>query len=265
MSYANTVASLPGTWKYLRNRWAPKTLNNDGTGWVAQIGFSTTYANLVPFVLAIAGSNQTITTSFGSMVRVQRLQHPEYTGLYAVRVRTEATGESSGPGVDQMYSMVKVLVEFSTMPFGTSGDSAFMTWETTQSSQYTTLPGKKYKFSTGEPLDQEVGVPANLNTYVLTLFNCPTLDDATIDTVMASPVNSATFRGKPAGSLMFGGCQSVYQTSVGGVVTFQKSFSFTYRSYDWNAAYKHDGTLGFPLDPANNPPFATCDFNTLLS
>lgn len=267
MSYPNTVSSLPGTlgtdWWYLVK--PHRSVSGDTNGLKATIPFRTTYANHIPFLTQVFYYTATITSSWGSFSRVFHLQHPEYPSLYASGFKMEATGNSGGTtAYGTMFSDVRIEVEFTNPPYGFAGDTAFSTWEVDQGSTYTTHPGRKFKFGSGEPLDQDAGTFAVLNSYVLTIFNAPVLNDSVMDT-LSGRVNNASFMGRAAGSLLFGGCKSTFQNNLGGTVSYQKSLSFTYRSYSWNQAFRSDGVLDTPTDPAGNGLYNTGTFTDLFN
>jgi hypothetical protein len=266
MSYPNTVASLPGVmgtdWSYLVN--PHRTAQGDVNTLFATVGFRTTYANHSNFFNQVFNATYTIPSTYGSITRVFRMQHPEYPTFYASAFRLELTGNASGSAVSQMFSDVKFSIDFSTVPYGIAGATPFSAWNIDQGSIYTTQPGRKFAFPSNEPLDQDAGQWAVLNSYTFTLYNCPIINDSAID-ICAGCVNNAAFQGRPAGTLLFGGCRSSIQTNVGGAISYQMDLSFTYRSYPWNMAYKANGVLDFPLDPSGNPPYNTADFTTLFA
>lgn len=267
MAYPNTVANLPGVmgtdWSYLTKP------HRNGTGDINTlqtfITFVTSYANHVNFINTIFGFTQTIGSSYGSITRVFRLQHPEYSNFYATAFQFELTGfNTGGASIFQQYSHVRITVTFETLPYGIAGNTPFSTWNIKQGAVYTTAPGRKFGFASGEPLDQEAGAFSTLNSYILTLYNLPILNDSAIDNC-AGCINNAGFQGRPAKQLLFNGCDSNIQNNVGGAITYQQSLSFTYRNYSWNQAYKANGTLDFPVDPSGNPPYSTADFTTLFA
>jgi hypothetical protein len=258
------TASLPQPWSY-KYRTGP-TLANDGTLWTASIVYITTQANLVAFIGVVAGLPPTvISTSYGTMTRVIPLQHPLYPWCYAKRVRTEAFGtpSPSSTALQDLHSHMWVTVEFESYPFGTTGDQAFMQFDSGGGSKYVTIPGRKMKFPSGEVIGQEAGVMVVETAYNLTLFQCPTLNDSVIQP-LTGKINNAPFMGKPTGQMRFDTWESSQEVAVGGVVQFKKSLKFTYQDHHWNQFFKADGTLDTPTDPASNPAYQLTDFSVLL-
>lgn len=258
-----TVASLPGRWSYL---YKPQmTLTASGGGYESVLAFETDFSNLSAFVLAVAGTAQTITTTWGSMSRITPLQHPLFPGLYADEVNCRAFGAASDSSEDlaDLWSHAEVQVRFRSVRYGTDGDQAYMSIEEDKGGMYTTIPGRKFAFPSGEPIDQEAGAFSTTKNYVLTLYQCPDMNSSATDAIQ-SKVNSAAFLGWPAGQLLFGGQRSIFERSVGGVIRYTKSYTLAYRDFPWNQAYKKDGTKDTPLDPAGNPQYASADFYSIM-
>lgn len=261
---ANTVADLPGRWSYL---YKPQMkLTAQSGGYESTLAFETDFSNLSPFVLAVAGTSQVITTTWGSMSRVVPLQHPLFPGLYADQVECEAFGAASdsSENLADLWSHVKVYVRFRSVSYGSDGDQAYMSIEEDKGATYTTIPGRKFAFPSGEPIDQEAGAFSSVKNYVITLYQCPDLNNTATDALMGK-VNSAAFFDWPAGQLLFGGGRSIFERSVGGQVRYQKSYTLAYRSHPWNQVFKKNGTLDTPVDPAGNPQYESADFYTFLS
>ena len=261
---ATTVADLPGRWTYLRN--PPMKLQTVNGGYESALGFETDFSNLSDFVLAIAGTSQVITTTWGSMTRVVPLQHPLFSGLLANHVSLDACGTASttSTALADLWSRAKVYVNFRSVLYGTTGDQAYMSIEEDSGAEYTTIPGRKFAFPSGEPIDQEAGRFAAVKNYIINLYQCPDMNSSATDALMGK-VNSVAFNGWPAGQLLFGRVRSVQERSVGGVTRYQKSITMAYREYPWNQAYTKSGTLATPVDPAGNPQYASADFYTAMS
>lgn len=258
-----TVADLPGTWSYL---YKPQmTLSAMSGGYESVLAFLTDFANLSDFVLAVAGTAQTITTTWGTMSRIVPLQHPLFPGLYADEVNCRAFGAASESSEDliDLWSHAEVQVKFRSVRYGADGDQAYMTIEEDKGGMYTTIPGRKFAFPSGEPIDQEAGAFSTTKNYMLTLYQCPDLDSSATDAIQ-SCVNDDVFLGFPAGQLLFGGQRSIFERSVGGVVRYTKTYTLAYRDYPWNQAYQKNGTKATPVDPAGNPQYASADFYSVM-
>lgn len=258
-----TVADLPGRWTYLyKPQMKLQTING---GYESTLAFETDFSNLGSFVSTIAGTSQTITTTWGSMNRVVTLQHPIFSGLYAIDIDTEAFGAASESSqlITDLWSHAKVVVKFRSVNYGITGDQAYMTIEEDSGSEYTTIPGRKFAFPDGQPIDQEAGRFSAVKNYILSLYQCPDQNSSSTDALMGK-VNSVAFLDWPAGQLLFGRIRSTQSRSMGGVLQFQKQMTLAYREYPWNQSYKRDGTLDTPVDPAGNPQYAEADFYTAM-
>jgi hypothetical protein len=268
LPYPNTVNALPGTpgvdWSYL---YAPGLkIGGDVSGWRSAITFNCRYGILGAFCSAIAGKAVVIPTTYGGMLRILPLQHPIFTGLFATSLEAESYGTPSNTStaLEDLYSDARVTVTFENPKYDTNGDQAYMSLDIDQGSQVTTIPGKKLRFPNGEPIDQDMPTFSVRNSYALTLYNCASLNNALIDQ-LSGCVNQYKFMGWPEGQILFGGCKSSLQVSMGGVTQYQKTFSFTYQSFPWVQAIRRDGVLDTPLDPLGNPVYPIADLNLLLS
>lgn len=275
----STVAQLPGTmgvdWWYAYQP-GQRVMGGDG-GWRATVSFLCKNSILEAFLLTIAGTPVIQQTSYGSLRRIVPLQHPLYRLLWAQSVEAETFGTPSPTdrGLQALHSHARVNVEFGSVLYptfaggtGEQDDRAYMQWDIDQSSQATSIPGKKFKFvATSEPTDQDEIVYAALNHYTLALFQCPPLDDGRLAVIddLAGTINDDVFFGKPAEQLMFNGCKSTQTVTVGGVTSTTMVLSFTYRSYSWNQVYDRTGTLGYVEDTTGQEIYDIKDFNLLLT
>lgn len=258
-----TAAGLPGRWSYLYIE--PMKLMGDNTGFTSTVTFETDFSNLADFVTYMGGVSQAITAGANTFNRILPMQHPLYSSLYLTKVDCEAFGDASetSEALIDLWARAKVRAEYKTPPYNVTGSDAYMQWQVDQGSVYTTAPGRKFAFSDGEPIDQDAGGFATLNQYSLTLHQCPNLNDTAID-LLTNTFNNDVYRGRPAGSLLFGGCKSNFDTSIGGVTRYTRVLMFTYRAYHWNQVFKRSGVLDTPLDPAGNPLYQPGDFTQLF-
>jgi len=259
----STVADLPGNWKYLRKP-AP-TLSADGTKWGARISFVIDATDLIPFVNVIAGQTESVPYSGGSVDRIVMLQHPLFPWLWSSSFTCEYFGEASEDSteLEDMYSLVKVDVDFSSTNYPTSGGEPFLTWETKGSGLYATIPNRKMRFTTGEVLGADAGVHFTQTVYVLTLYQCPTLGDDILN-AYDNTLNNATFRGIPAGQLRFDSWGGSFTIGSGGVIQWTRQIQFTRQSHHWNQYYRSDGILDTATDPDGNPTYGLANFSALM-
>lgn len=259
----STIDDLPGGWAYL---YDPKpTLGADGQKWTASLSFLIPQSILIPFVEVIAGRPESVSYSGGSVDRIVMLQHPIYDWLWSSSFQCESFGEASASSDElvDLHSHVKVHVQFSSPSYPTSGGEPYLTWETKSGGLYATIPNRKMKFSTGEVLGADAGVHYTQTAYVLTLYQCPTLNDAVLETFNGT-INNAPFRGKPTGQLRFDSWGGSFQIGSGGVIQWTRQIMFTYQSHHWNKYFRTDGVLDTATDPAGNPTYGLADFTGIL-
>lgn len=257
------VADLPGDWCYLY-RPAP-TLSADGTAWAARIVFATSQANVVPFVTVCAGVTESVTYSGGSVDRVVTLQHPLYDWLWSSAVSVEMFGEASATSqaLEDLHSHARITVDFASRTYPTGGDEPYSSWEARGAGVYTTIPGRKMKFPSGEVLGQDAGVFDGQTQYTLTLYQTPGINDVFLDGYL-NKLNSDTFKGKAPGSLLFNNWGASFEIGSGGVMQWTKQITITYKTHHWNQYYQSNGVLATATDPASNPTFASIAFGPLL-
>ncbi|WP_406698556.1 hypothetical protein V5E97_06700 [Singulisphaera sp. Ch08] len=193
------------------------------------------------------------------------LQHPIYNWLWSSSFNCEAFGESSPDSTEliDLHSKVQVNVEFSSTTYPTSGSEPYLTWETKGSGLYATIPNRKMKFSNAEVLGQDAGAHFTQTTYVLTLYQCPTMGDEILN-LYNNKLNNATFRSIPAGQLRFDNWGGSFSVGSGGVIQWTRQIMFTYQDHHWNQYWRSDGTLDTATDPAGNPTYGSISFSALL-
>ena len=261
----STIADLPGEWGYLYK--SPPELNSDSGGYTARVTFVTTYANLVAFVLIAGGQPQTITSAGGStMTRIVPLLHPIYSGLWATRISSKAFGtpsETSTALID-LYSHVEVTIDFASVPYGTNGSAdPYMTISIKDGGIYTSIPNRKFRFSNGEVLGQDAGQFVGQTTYSITLYQCPDLNDSTLNS-LTNKISTTTVLGNPGNQMIFNTYTADYEVLSNGQLNYTKQLFLTYQSHPWNQFYRSDGVLDTPLDPSGNPVYVTADLTQAL-
>lgn len=259
----STIADLPGAWCYLYKPFP--TLSADGTAWTARITFATSQANVIPFVTICAGVVESVPYSGGSVDRIVMLQHPLYNWLWSSAVSVEMFGEASAisTALQDLHSHARITVDFRSTNYPTSGSAPYATWEAQGAGIYTTIPGRKMKFPSGEVLGQDAGVFDGQTQYSLTLYQSPGLNDVFLDGYL-NKLNSDTFKGKPPGSLLFNNWSGTFEVGSGGVMQWTKRILVTYQTHHWNQYYQMNGVLATATDPSGNPTFNSIAFGPLL-
>lgn len=261
----STIANLPGRWTILYD--PPATLNADGTGYTATVAFETDWSNLAAFVGVVGGLKTSIPIGGGnSITRLVPLQHPMYSGLWANAVACEAFGTPSATLTDlaHLYNHVKVVVTFVSVPYGISGSQAYMQVRMKGSGVYTTIQGRKLVFPGGEVLGQDAGEFVGQQTYSITMYQCPQLNDSILNPLVNN-VNSTTFLGYSAGYVLFNSWDGDFSIGIGGLQNYTITCNVTWQSHPWNQFYQSNGVLDTPVDPASNPVFPSADLNQILA
>ena len=224
----------------------------------AMAAWQCAYADVWTWLTVAAGTKEVVN---GTVTRIVPLRFPDNTNLIARNIDVQLTGYDS---VNSTYSTAKMMVEFATPQWDMSGGSAFLTENLKFSSNFITLPGSAYKFGDGTVVTQDVGRYVPEVEWSVTSYMMPTLDTATIMSVVGC-VNSATILGCAPNTLLFNGVNSQRQTTTGFVNSYETQFSFVYRPVSWQMLMRPDGT-GFATvtDNNGNGIFPTADFSVLF-
>jgi hypothetical protein len=225
--------------------------------------FRNTVAGIPPISIAIGGV---------SVLRAVPMSHPYEYNCYAYSLRivpapgTVCTRDALGQGFQ--YADYFADVKFRTPKYDYSGgDYPMVTVRRQSGVDMVTRPGSAYKFpSDGTRLVHEVGVPVGTTQYSLTLHRLPTLDHTLYDGLRGS-VNLTTFFGKAPGTMLFLGCSSAGELSLGGVPSFEATLEFSHRTVPHNQIMRTDGA-GFEAPAevgSGNPMLPIGELNNLYT
>jgi hypothetical protein len=225
-------------------------------------------ADLTAALGVIGGTVETV-SGFGSPItRVVPLRYPEYTWIVADNLRAVACGhDQKRVSTDGFYTGWKIHVHFRKPRYDIEGPDAFLSvsWQSTGR----ILPGPASAFvGAGSGLhpihDPGLWVPGR--DYTITLHQLPiaNLDDyLAFWTGAQRSVNASTYRGIPAGQLMFNGDSGYRTTTIANVTTYEVSLSFSASNVPWNQEVMGDGSLE-DLLMDGNPRYPAIDFLTLF-
>lgn len=264
-----TMADIPGRWTHMRNP-APRVWN-DGQGWSATMALETDEQNVLPFLTALAGTRQPIIWSGGTFSRIVPLQHPVYTSLWLQAIDGEMFGTPTPTPnpplsmmLNQQFSRARFNLTFRAWPFPTIGDQPYMSIEQGQSVSYVTMPGTSLVFPSDETvIGADAGIFIVENTYVITLYQCPDMNDTASD-MLAGTANANPVFGKAPGHLRFNGVQASYQVNVGGMYSYTRRYELAFRSVPWNEFLRPDGVWEEPLKPDGTPVYELMDWSSLF-
>lgn len=217
----------------------------------------------------IDGVNETIIISVGppavSVVRRVPLQHQQFSNMFAIGYDLEDyfSSEAAVTGVSGTGPQTKVVVKFSTpeWPYG----------ETT----YTRVSSRGFPHTipthplaaafSGGPLGFDLKPPIFGSTTTLSVSDASGVTEANEAAWVnaAGKVNSATFRGHAAGTILVGAPSFDYRVRKDGSVACDYALELSRLPIRWDAAYQANGTLGTVLI-GGAPMFSTVDIASLI-
>lgn len=249
----------------------PESIILDQNGWGGRLAFVIPWGYRYEFMDLISGTDEAIPlTGGGSITRRVPLRHPERPLVFfAVRAECEGWGGPEGflDGVGQevLHSHGRVIVEFATLPFGSTEDIPFSVTRVRHASEFWTVPSTAFVFSDGTKSDQAGGIDVGVTDISITTFLNPTLNHAQL-TSFRNKINSVPFLGYAAGFVKFMGADTESPISALGSRTHTKSLTFRHREVHWNLQLRNDGDLDIPLNSFTDlPPYASADLNALIS
>jgi hypothetical protein len=230
---------------------------------------------LPTFRATIAGvPATTISIGGASVTRLIPMAHPYEPNCYAYSLRivpapgTVCTRDSLGQGFK--YADYFCDVKFRTPKYdfsGTGGDFPMVTVARQSGVDMVTRPGSAYRFpSDGTRLVHEVGVPVGTTQYSMTFHRLPALDNTLYDALRGC-VNLTTFFGKDPGTMLFLGCSSSGELTLGGFASFEATLEFSHRTVPHNQVMRPDGA-GFesPVEVGSgNPLLPIADLTALYT
>lgn len=231
-----------------------------------EITFLVALNDLPSFVQTMAGTTETIDIGGGSTIeRIVPLVHPDDPQLVALSYRAEAFGSPKGTGASvhsTQFSHYRVRVQFATLPYADSGETAYYTLTTDTAEAFETIPNLKLNFSDGSSVTGEFGVPTAPTAIVLTTF----LSVTPVTFALASLVgriNSVAFDDFPQYTLRFTGVRSDYSRGA-YTRTLVKSYNLLFRDPHWNKILRADGVWDTAtLGTSGVGRFLTTDLNAL--
>jgi hypothetical protein len=260
----STLADLPPSAKILvgRNGQFRFAMNGDAVN--QRLAFKVTWEDSPAFLQAVIGTTATV----NGLVRRIPLQNPYLSQLYAIGI-SDCQGQGSDENISDTrpYPWLIYTVDFAILPYGVSGDSAFLTLTHDDAGRTVTVPGQNYTFADdGSKIDQNVGLPIGGTAVQFTLHQLPSLPGfLSVVLPLVGKVNSTavTVAGVtyPAGTLYFETFGTGSQRSAFGVETHEGSISLVYSALPWNQAIKPTTGLPANVSPA---PFQVANLNALV-
>lgn len=216
----------------------------------ATIRFWFSGADLQNFVNVVIGLPAITFTFYGSSIsRLIPLAHPYQYNCYAYTARIYPAPDSvsgldgTGHGIDYTDWFADIGFRTPQYSVDTASPNAFVTEQRSNGVEMTTRPGSAYKFlSDGKRINHDVGIPVITAEYSLTFHQLSSLDDTLYDSLVGC-VNSATFYGKPAGTMLYLGASSSGEFTLAGAASFEVTHQFSYKSVPHNNIMRPDGAM----------------------
>lgn len=227
------------------------------------------YTNRWRFIRAAMGTPQALDyANPSSLLYRMPLQLPDNLALFAQKFDWTAIGSPTGVcasvfSPETAYKYAWVGLQYSSLTYN---PVTLYSVENRTGSQEITAPNYYYSFvSDGLKIDQAVGVNVPNQEFAITFHRVPYFDGSTFVSYQGT-VNATTFLGYAAGTVLFNPTVSHYDAGIGvGTPIYEVTLSFTWRSIPWNYFLRPGGSWAAVQDPASNPPFASSEFNNLIS
>jgi hypothetical protein len=222
------------------------TLEADDKGYYGSIRFWFAGADLWGFTSTASGLAQTMTVGGSSVTRLIPLIHPYISGANcycdSIKVYPAPDSVASWDGTAIAFADYFADVHFATYSYPMeSGDQPTVTLDLQGGSEMVTRPGWAYKMlSDGKPINHDVGVPVTTVDFTLTMHRLSSLDTS-LYTSLAGSVNSTTFWGQAAGTVLYRGPGVQGQQSIGGFPAYDAAHAFQFRSVPHNQIMRDDG------------------------
>jgi hypothetical protein len=264
--------SVPNGWKILNNP--------DGTGacsgvWTQgstsrTLRFLVYFSDVESFCAQVAGVPQQFGTGPLSLVTQQSpLVYPWNSKLYAQGIAFDAaTVDQHLTTINDANPFTKavVTVTFASFPYNVGdGSSPWLQVNVKGSTEFLTIPGMAYAFSSGEKIEQDIGRLIGLQTYSITRYQIPSLDAwLALANPLLGYVNSDVVlvgaTPHAPGTILFPTQDCSSQATITGSPQSEATFQLSYRSIGWNSGVRSDGMV----DTITPTPYPTTALSGLL-
>ena len=270
-----SAISVPKGWRLLNNPNGTGAASGEWTmgGGTRSLRFCVAFSDVESFCQQVAG----VPTIYGagggaSIVNQSPLVYPFNPKLYAQRITMAAAStnplDPSGINLVNPFTWAVVTVEFATFPYQPGdGSTPWLKVDVKGSTEFLTLPGVAFSFAgTGEKVEQDVGRIIGLQTYQITRYQIPSIDQwlAVANSCLGCTNSDTVTLGKTTvapGYLLFPTQDVTAQTNALGNPMCEGSLSLVYRTVQWNQAMRSDGVFD-TLTPA---PYPTAALSALLN
>lgn len=240
MSYIADVVAAASSFDYLfRPEWE---IHADKRRTYGTINFKVKADEFRAAWPVICGTVESVGVSVGgtgaTINRVIPLRHPWSPKMIAETANASFVGHNQKTGADGFYSWCKVQVNFATPDYDIEGDDAFLTVSTRPSGRAINVPTAAFSVGGFTAMNGTRFIPGY--TYEIMLHKFPYFDVGLYQGISRS-VNSAPWRGCPAGCAMFLGPTTTRTSTVLGVTSYEIGLAFDISSIPWNQELGADG------------------------
>jgi hypothetical protein len=226
----------------------------DTVGWGARLAFHVgagvpggSPADLLPFLLHVGGTTESVTIGGVSVERIVPLRHPHFPDWVAQAVDWDRTGKAIGIDTFPGWSDWKVLVDFASVPYAFGGDEPYFTLERDYGASVITLSGQAFAVG-GVKLNHDVTRNIPQIVYRATKYNVPGLDDS-VYRELSGKINAAPFLGYAAKTVFFAGVQDQIVQTIAFTQNRTVGLSLACRPrLAWNSVVLPNGVVAEPVN-----------------
>jgi hypothetical protein len=195
-------------------------------------------------------------------------QYPDYGGLYIDAVDIEgvpANGLDIAPSGVVAYKYARLRALYTSLGFIDGVDKGFLSLD--YGTEIIKLPDGAVSVSGGGVrLAQSPTKRVPCQTLVYMRRSLATLPTAAILAASAAPLNSASFFGGVAGSVLFEGGRSSTRLTTSGATNWDLELRFSHRDNPrWNQAHDSNGVIQDVTLASGTPLYSSSDLNSLIA
>ncbi len=197
--------------------------------------------------------------------------YPDNPSLYASHFKIFPRGRSYESGSTIAYDKCVVQIRFTNPDFdyespdGSLDSLIYASEDLDFAADFQNLPASAFRFpSDNAPVGTSLGRLIGTTEYRIVRHQVPYLPESMIESAVGH-VNETTFRGRPAGTLLFLGAKASRELTSDGAKSWRIDYRFARRSVPWNMVMRPDsGAFEEPQDTSGNPVYPSFEMSGLL-
>ncbi len=234
--------------------------------------FDVAWSDVDAFIRALLGG---VTSVGGRTVRADPHEYRPGWGYWATRASFEGVGAPDMVNGQIAFELARVYADYS-LPLSTGSapgedpdgepDEIWGEERLEARPEWIQIPAYKLKWkSGGDTIEEPMGIPLVLGTLVLTRYNVSSVPISTYKN-MVGKVNSATYRGFAAGTLLFAPFSSARTINVLGETSkYTVTIPLLWKPTGWKNMYRQDSSSTPPFEEvvsieSGKPLFAETSF-----